>query len=140
MSTACVNIPNTGGPFRAPALPTALRGSSAVRPSGARRRLRLTRRGRAVLTTLVALPLVVGAVFGVLGGGAASASGPAAPVHPHYVTVLSGESLWSIAESMAPGSDPRDVIAAIVTVNRLDDATVVPGERLVVPPQYERAQ
>lgn len=138
MSTAYVNIPSAGR--RAPSAGGTLRTPSAPSASGARRRLRLTRRGRAVLTTLVALPLAAAAVLGILGGGAASASDPAAPVHPHYVTVLSGESLWSIAESMAPGADPRNVIAAIVTVNRLSDATVVPGERLVVPPQYEGAQ
>lgn len=103
-------------------------------------KLKLTRRGRVVLTSLAAVPLVVAAVFGALNAGAASASGPGAPAHFAYVTVHAGQSLWSISESVAPNADPRDVIAAIVTLNGLHDATVVPGERLAIPSQYDAGQ
>jgi hypothetical protein len=90
-----------------------------------------------VLTSLAAAPLVVAAALGALNAGAASASGPGAPAHFDYVTVHAGQSLWSISESLAPNADPRDVIAAIVTLNGLHDATVVPGERLAIPSQYD---
>ncbi len=47
-----------------------------------RTRLRITRRGRIVLTTLVALPVFVIVALSVLNGGQASAETPPAPVSP----------------------------------------------------------
>ena len=38
-----------------------------------------------------------------------------------------GESLWSIAEQVAPEADPRDVVDAIVRLNALDGVTVSAG-------------
>ena len=107
-------------------------------PAGATVRLRLTRRGRAVLTTLAAIPLIVGALAFALNGGGAAASGDQARVHFQYVTVESGQSLWSIAEKVAPSADPRDVIADIVSLNQLDTAVVSPGQRLAIPTEYSR--
>ncbi|QHC58286.1 LysM peptidoglycan-binding domain-containing protein [Rathayibacter sp. VKM Ac-2760] len=105
----------------------------------ARTRLRLTRRGRAVLATLGALPLVAGAfVFGLNGGGAV-ASGESADVEFHYVTVRAGESLWSLAEELAPQSDPRDVVSDIQSLNQLANAGLEPGQRLAIPAQYDVA-
>ncbi len=102
----------------------------------ARVRLRLTRRGRVVLTGLAAIPLIVGALVFALNGGGALASADHAHVNFHYVTVESGDSLWSIAERVAPSADPRDVIAAIVSLNQLDSSVVSPGEELAVPAEY----
>lgn len=97
-------------------------------------RLRLTRRGRIVFSTMAALPLVVGAFVVTINGGAAVASnsdqGTAAF---HYVTVSAGQSLWQVAETIAPEADPRDVIAEIVALNQLSSATVEPGQRLALP-------
>jgi hypothetical protein len=106
-------------------------------PAGATMRLRLTRRGRAVLTTVAAVPLVAGALFFAINGGGAVASGDQAQVRFQYVTVESGQSLWSIAERVAPSADPRDVIADIVSLNQLDSAVVSPGQRIAIPSQYE---
>ena len=107
-------------------------------PVGARTRLRLTRRGRVVLTTLASVPLIVGALVFALNGGGAAASGDQAHVQFHYVTVESGQSLWSIAEKVAPSADPRDVIADIVSLNQLDTAVVSPGQQLAIPTQYAK--
>jgi hypothetical protein len=52
------------------------------------------------------------------------------------VTVGSGESLWSIAEEVAPGHDPRDVVDGIVRLNALDDVTVAVGQSLSIPAEY----
>ena len=38
------------------------------------------------------------------------------------VTVQSGESLWAIAEAVAPERDPRDVVADIIQLNNLEAA------------------
>lgn len=104
---------------------------------GARTRLRLTRRGRAVLTALVALPLVVAALAFALNGGGAVATSEQTHVNFQHVTVESGDSLWSVAERIAPSADPRDVIAALVQLNGLDASGVVsPGQQLAVPAAY----
>jgi len=113
--------------------------SAATAQPASRTRLRLTRRGRAVLATLGALPLVAGAfVFGLNGGGAV-ASGESADVEFQYVTVRAGESLWSLAEELAPRSDPRDVVADIQSLNQLANAGLEPGQRLAIPAQYDIA-
>ena len=50
--------------------------------------------------------------------------------------VVSGESLWQLAEAIAPDADPRDVIADIVHFNQLPNSDVQPGQQLAVPEQY----
>jgi hypothetical protein len=101
--------------------------------------LRITRRGRAVVTFLVAVPLAIAAAafgLGALGTSAAagSASGPAASFQ--YVTVDPGESLWQVAETVAPTADPRDVVADILTLNNLSSGDVQAGQRLAIPAKY----
>jgi len=104
---------------------------------GRRPRLRMTRRGRAVLLTVLALPLAGGIAFGALNGGAADATHDAvAPLE--YVTVASGQTLWSVATEVAPGADPRDVISDLMTFNRLASADVPAGLHLAIPPKYLR--
>ena len=53
-----------------------------------------------------------------------------------YVTIQSGQSLWQLAESVAPTSDPRDVIAEIVSLNQLPSENVQPGQRLALPTRF----
>jgi LysM repeat protein len=50
-----------------------------------------------------------------------------------YVTVMSGDNLWAIAERYAPERDPRDFIADIVALNNLSDSVVDAGMRLALP-------
>jgi len=52
------------------------------------------------------------------------------------VTVQAGDSLWAIAELVAPDADPREFIADVVALNRLPSADVLPGERLAIPAEY----
>jgi hypothetical protein len=113
---------------------TAVLGTDSV----ARPRLRLTRRGRAVFTSLAAAPLVVAALVLALNGGMASANGDVATGSVEYVTVEAGQSLWQLAESIAPDADPRDVISDIVRLNRLEGSIVHPGEQLAIPAAYSR--
>lgn len=113
-------------------------GSAAYRDEmrAPRTRLRLTPRGRAVLIALAAIPLVAGAlVLGINAGGAAAGSGGTGTTFD-YVTVQSGESLWQLAETIAPNADPRDVIADIISLNQLGSTDVEPGQRLAIPAQY----
>lgn len=104
----------------------------------ARTRLRMTTRGRRVLATLAALPVVVALGVGILSGGGALASGDAGASAGAFdtVTVMPGESLWTIAQDIAPDSDPRDVIDEIVRLNALSSSAVDAGQSLAIPAAY----
>lgn len=115
-------------------------GSSRTRPVRARQggrpaprsSVRLTRRGRIVLGIVLSVPFA--AVLMVVGSWSAdaetqSSGGPATGV----VVVQAGQSLWEIASSVAPESDPRATITAIRDLNGLGSDAVVPGQALVVP-------
>ena len=99
-------------------------------------RLKITRRGRLVLGTLVAMPLVIGAVAVGLNAGGAVANSSSSHTSFDYETIASGETLWHLAETVAPAADPRDVIADIMRLNGLETASVVPGQRIAIPTQY----
>ncbi|MDU0344141.1 LysM peptidoglycan-binding domain-containing protein [Microbacterium sp. KSW2-29] len=101
-------------------------------------RLRITARGRRVLAFLVALPLAIALGFAVVGGGAALASNEAGAPAGSFteITVMSGETLWSIAEELAPAADPRDVIAQITRLNALSGGSVTAGQRIAIPAEY----
>jgi hypothetical protein len=110
-------------------------GYGSRRPVAASRvHLRMTARGRAVLLTLLAAPLVVAALAFGLNAGAANGTTSSTPLQK--VTVVGGETLWGLAQEIAPRDDPRDVIADIMSVNRMQTANIQPGEQLSVPAQY----
>lgn len=107
--------------------------------SGRRTTLRLTVRGRRVLAAVAAAPLVAGIVFSVLAGGSALASGEqSAPVQFDTVTVLPGDTLWSIAAEAAPDVDPRDVIEDIIRLNNLSGGSIQAYSSIAIPTQYSR--
>lgn len=116
--------------YTAPARPV-VRASGATAP-----RLRLTRRGRVVLAALVTLPLVIAVLVLSLNGGAATATLEGSTVPFEYVTVESGQSLWDVAEVLAPSADPREVIDAIVRLNGLESVDVYAGQELAIPAVY----
>lgn len=109
----------------------------AVLPTGARTRLRLTRRGRVVIAVLVSLPLVIALLILSLNGGGATATSPSAStVGVTTVTVEAGQSLWSVATTIAPNAATADVVADLMAINALESASVQPGQQLIVPERY----
>jgi LysM domain-containing protein len=99
-------------------------------------RLRLTQRGRTVFGALIAIPLIALAIL--VGPNVLGAQAGDAPVVNSftYVSVAPGQSLWQLAEQVAPQADPREVIADILTLNNLSSGDVQPGQQLAIPAQY----
>ncbi|MCX6494180.1 MAG: LysM peptidoglycan-binding domain-containing protein [Actinobacteria bacterium] len=118
------------------ARPQVLR-SQLVRNQAARTRLVLTPRGRRVITFLIAVPLALAAFFAIVSAGQAAATNSAVVTDTSHtwITVESGETLWSLAYEIAPTKDPRDVIAEIVSLNQLN-SDLQPGQRIALPAGY----
>jgi nucleoid-associated protein YgaU len=83
---------------------------------------------------LVAFTVAIG-VVGVLSGSVANAVGVGggdARSARTYV-VRPGDTLWSIAKRSSPSVDPRLVVGAIASANRVDPGALVPGQELSIP-------
>ena len=118
-----VYIPERARPNRPEASVIALHrpAAASVAPP-----LRLTRRG------VVAVSAAVAVLAGFL-LSAAALSAPASRVRgpaPAAVTVGTGDTLWSIATSLAPGRDPRAEVATLQRLNHLTGSGLTPGEVL----------
>jgi len=113
-------------PAAAPAAPRAVVAHRAA-PKPAR--LRLTRRGRVVL---VVLPAVLALSSAFVGVSAPFAQADTAGARASVV-VADGDTLWTIAERLAPAADPRDTVAQLERANGLSGAQVAAGARLVIP-------
>ena len=113
------------------------RSGRPAEPAARQAPLRLTRRGKFVF---IGLPLILLAALVLSLAGFLTAPAKAADSTAELsatptvtVTVQPGESLWTIAGSVSPERDPRDVVADIVQLNNLGGARVQPGQQLYVP-------
>ena len=109
--------------------PAAPRAVVAHRAAPKPARLRLTRRGRVVL---VVLPAVLALSSAFVGVSAPFAQADTAGARASVV-VADGDTLWTIAERLAPAADPRDTVAQLERANGLSGAQVSAGARLVIP-------
>lgn len=104
----------------------------------------LTRRGRLVVSLLVLVLALAG--FAMMGRGAdavvnsgyergaATQRSVDTGAELDSVVVRPGDTVWTIAEQVAPDADPRATIDRIKDLNGLDDLGAVRiGDRLVVP-------
>ncbi|CEA07690.1 Cell division suppressor protein YneA [Arthrobacter saudimassiliensis] len=110
------------------ATPSSTAGSAAP--------LRLTRRGRLVLVGLpvmlaTAALIFLAAFFTAPAIAGSETQDPAA--HTLQVSVETGESLWGLADRYVPDRDPRAVVADIMELNNLQEATIPAGAQLYVP-------
>ena len=79
---------------------------------------------------MAAAAIGIGLLAGSAGAGSRAADAAPAPQH----VVRSGETVWTIAQRMVgPDGDPRPVVDAIIRTNRIEDATIVPGQVLALP-------
>lgn len=92
--------------------------------------MRLTRRGRVVVTALaVCLALAAGSV-----AQHASARTPGEAVPVAVYTVAGGETLWHIASGLTePGEDVRETVALLMQLNGLASGALDAGQQLLVP-------
>ncbi len=110
--------------------------SLPARPQG--KSWRLTRRGRLIFR---GLPLLTVLAFFLLSGvmlltpSQAKGASDAELIQPvsRSVTVVHGDNLWSIARSLAPDEDTRDVINQIMEINQLSSGQLEAGQVLEVP-------
>jgi nucleoid-associated protein YgaU len=94
------------------------------RPAGP---LRMTRRGRVVVLAIALLIVLLPGAWRAM--ATAQVEGPATVA----VTVQPGDTLWGIASSVDPGTDPRGLIAEIREANGLARSGLVPGQVLHIP-------
>lgn len=111
------------------ARPVPVRRAPAPRSSSAP--LRLTRRGRIVLTLLLLGLVLVASTL--LGGRSAATGQGGTPLHTRTVVVDKGDTLWAIASEVAAPGQIREVVHQIEKLNALPDATLVEGQKLAVP-------
>jgi predicted Zn-dependent protease len=92
--------------------------------------VRLTLRGRVVMLAILVVVLFAGlSSFRTVTQAGTANTGPAT----RTITVHVGETLWQIAEQVAPRDDPRDTVDRIRELNALNTAVLQAGQRLIVP-------
>ncbi len=95
-------------------------------------RVRLTRRGQ--VTTVVIGAFLATAILGLVHQSPTAATEqPTTLPTTATVVVHPGETLWQIAQRVAPAKDPRVTIHAIEELNGLSTASVQAGQTLQVP-------
>jgi LysM repeat protein len=80
----------------------------------------------------MSLALLAGAWAGPLGRIVGGGDQVGLAARSSYV-VRQGDTLWSIAQRVAPGEDPRALVDAITAANGVDAAAIIPGQTLLVP-------
>jgi multidrug efflux pump subunit AcrA (membrane-fusion protein) len=97
--------------------------------------IKLTRRGRLVLSTLsfgIMLAISLISLFGIA-TASAKASNEASNSSTTQIVVAPGETLWTIAARVNPEIDPRAVIEDIKALNVINGSEVYAGQVLLVP-------
>ena len=106
--------------------------STLIIPSGLNRRGRLA---RTLVVLSLAVVLLAGFAFTAGAGDVVTSSVDSGSTNYVVLTVGSGDSIWTIAQTVADGRDVRSVVDAIVTANSLTDGNVVAGQKIRVPLQ-----
>jgi nucleoid-associated protein YgaU len=98
-------------------------------------RVRLTPRGRFItrLAVIASLSILLLSGFAAVTGASAGSTDTAIPTPYVKVSVKPGDTLWSIAESIAPRGDRRSLVADIVEVNRLTTPELQAGQKIYIP-------
>lgn len=130
---------HAGRPAGCPSVRQAVRGSArasgpspaaqAPRPAGPS--TRLTARGR--LAVVAALVLLLFAAFSLGRTGAQGSTELPPRAQLEQTTVAPGDTLWAVAQRIAPGQDPRPVVDQIRRLNDLSGGSLQAGQQLLLP-------
>ena len=100
--------------------------------------LRLTRRGRFVLTVIIAAVAMIVSLLCASAADLAQASSHRAPAGAGYrgmtqIAVQPGQTLWSIASSARPSANTQTVVQRIIDANAMGGTLLKAGQLLWVP-------
>ncbi len=133
--------PFLSAPYRYEQLPQPARSVRPARPDQRApqptAKLRLTRRGRLVFSTLGLLLGVLTCFMILFQPASARATVDSDTASLQTYSVHAGDNLWSIAQLIAPDYDPRDVIYDLTALNQLEQTTLQPGQLLYLPAKYD---
>ena len=93
--------------------------------------MRLTRRGRLVVTLVLTAMIV--AAFVVFGGASVATRDAGAPEQVRVIEVEQGQTLWGIASQASGDGDVREMVYRIRELNSLPDSSLVEGQELADP-------
>ena len=135
MSTLAVT-PGLSVPRRRAVPARTVAAAAPASADGARRSIgdapvRLTRRGRLVLTLLFLVTATV--VLTVFGATSAATGEAGEPVPTRSVVVQPGDTLWGIAAEVAEPGQVREVVHRIQELNAMSGSGVAIGQELAVP-------
>lgn len=91
-----------------------------------------TQAARKFFRSAVIVAIAASSVFGFVSTAAANNSASRAADF-EYITIESGQTLWDLAEQVAPGSNPQDWMQDVVNLNGLTSTDLKPGQRLALP-------
>lgn len=112
--------------------------TSSPQATASTSRLRLTRRGRLVLGALAVILALTALTLGAMFSASQAQAATDATSHTtfEYIVAGPGDTLWSIAEQIAPNADPRVVIDDVKRLNQIDVSSLDVGQELAIPLQY----
>lgn len=100
--------------------------------------VRLTARGRFVARSAVVASLSILLLSGasILTKASAGSEDGAIPTPYVKIAVAPGQTLWSIASSIAGSGDRRDLVDEIVSINHLKSPDLSAGQKIYIPTRH----
>ena len=111
--------------------PTARAATRPATATDAVGHVRLTRRGRLVLTLFFLVALTV--ALTLFGASSAATGEKGRPVPTRSVVVQPGDTLWMIAAEVAEPGEVREAVHRIQELNALSGSSLAVGQELAVP-------
>ena len=100
--------------------------------------VRLTARGRFVarLAVVASLSILLLSGASIFTKASAGSENQAIPTPYVKIAVAPGQTLWSIASSIAGSGDRRDIVDEIISINHLKSPEVSAGQKLYIPTRH----
>ena len=90
-----------------------------------------TQAARRFFRSAVIVAIATTSVFGFVSTATANNSQNKATFE--YITIESGQTLWNLAEKVAPGENVQDWMQEVVNLNGLTSTDLQPGQRIALP-------